>query len=344
MRSVFPGLVVSLALVGGCTAPSTASLPLISRGPGYAPVEGLETPAIGARAQGAVLSASGEGPIGITFLPRGDRLDHAIRGTIVALAGPAPDGRFVYAVHDDRAGLAVRRAEVRGDDLPVGRFPRRIAALAISADGEQAAILAPFADDDPRSRGGVLRELVVMSLATAEVRATGFACWNSTPAWIDAQRVACVVAREDGARSIALVDLRDPGPARDLGPGEFVLAETAPGDAPGDAPASVLVSVLVFRRVDDVLTAVRVALADGAATPLALRGSLQPMACVGDGLLVSFSAPTLGQEAQWEFDLFGPQFALATIKLHDLATGSFHTVEKRASPRRIWSAGRLRTP
>jgi hypothetical protein len=305
----------------------------VSRGPGYAPVEGLETPAIAARAQGAVLSASGEGPIGITFLPRGDRLDHPIRGTIVALAGPASDGRFVYAVRDERAGLAVRRAHVRGGELPVGRFERPIAALSIAPDCEQAAILAPFADDDPRSRGGVLRELVVLDLSSGEVQATGFACWNAAPAWVERSKVACVVAREDGTRSIALVDLQDPGPARDLGPGEFVLADPAPVDPAG--------SVLVFRRVDDLLTAVRVSLADGAASPLTLRGSLQPLACVADGLLVSFSAPTLGTEAQFEFDLFGPQFALATIKLHELATGSFHTLEARASSRRLWSAGRL---
>lgn len=326
-------LLLFLLALASCSVPSGGSLPLVSRDRALVPVEGLETPELAARARGALLSASGEKPIAIAFLGTKTVRDHPIRGVVVALAGPAPDGRFVYAVRDDRAGIALRRGYVRGGDVPIVRFHRPIAALAIAPDGQRAAILAPFEDDDPRSRGGVLRELVVLSLDTGEVRDTGFACWNATPAWIGHDEVACVVAAEDGARSIALVDLRNPGPARNLGAGDCVLA-----DLPRDGGVS---SVLIFRREDERSEATRVPLAKGEAVALSLRGSLQPLACVADDLLVSFSAPTLGTDPQWEFDLFGPQIALGTIKLHDLATGAFHTLDPRASPRRLWSAGRL---
>jgi len=322
-----------LGVTASCSVPSGGSLPLVSRGTAFAPVEGLETPELAARARGALLSASGEKPIAITFLGTDTRRDHPIRGVVVALAGPAPDGRFVYAVRDDRAGVAVRRGHVRGGDMPVARFHRPIAALAIAPDGERAAILASFADDDPRSRGGVLRELVVVALASGEFQATGFACWSATPSWIDGDRIACVVAADDGARSVAVLDSRDPGSVRHLRAGDGVLADFPRPDGE--------LSLIVFHREDGRSEATRVPLAKGEAVALELRGSLQPLACVADGLIVSFSAPTLGAEPQWEFDLLGPQIALASIKLHDLATGSFHTLDTRASPRRSWSAGRL---
>ncbi|MCY2960599.1 MAG: hypothetical protein NTY35_10580 [Planctomycetota bacterium] len=329
MRIAPSCLALAALLASGCTAPSTASLPLISRMRPYPPVEGLEKPELAARARGAVLSASGEKPIAITFLATGSGRDHPIRGEVVALAGPTPDGRFVYAVRDERPGLALRRADVRGADMPVVRCARPIEALAVSPDAEWVALLAPFEAGDARSRGGVLRELVLVSLNSGDVRACGVACWKATPAWIDRTFLACVVAREDGARSIAIVDRADPASVRVLGPGDLVLAD--PG---GQA-------VIAFRRGEDRLDAVRLPLDGGAEQPLAFRGGIQPLACLGDGLVVSFSAPTLGIEPQFEFDLFGPQIALATIKLHDLGTGGFHTLDARASPRRLWSAGRM---
>lgn len=326
------GAIVVLASLAACSAPS-GSLPLISRAPPYAPIEGLETPEILARARGAILSASAEKPIVVTFLPSLERRDHAIRGRVVALAGPTPDGRFAYAVRDERAGLAVHRAHVRGGQQHVARFPRAIAALAIAPDGGHVAILAEYEADDPRSRGGVLRELVTLSLATGETRASGYACWNATPAWIDAERVACVVAAEDGARSIAVVDPRDPSSARVVCAGDAVLRDDA---APDGAPG-----LLVLRREDDRARFFRVPITGGEPVEVALRGSLQPLGCVGDGLVASFSSPTLGTEPQYEVELLGPWVALATIKLHDIATGAFRTIEPRASPRRSWSAGRL---
>jgi len=321
-------LAILLVLVAGCSAPSGVSLPILSKDRAYAPVEGLESPELAARARCAVLSASREKPIAVLRLPSGSRRDHPVRGEVVALAGPARDGRFVYAVRDERAGAAIRRAHVDGADLFVARFARPIHAISLSADGEMAAILAPFPEGDARSRGGVLRELVAVDLSAGDVRETGFAVWNAAPAWMNRASIACVVAAPDGARSIALVDARDPASGRTLGPGDAVLA---------DPP----LHVLAFRRDEDGLGATRVLVADGGAQDLVLRGGLQPLGLAGDGLLVAYSAPTLGAEPQWELDLFGPQIALATIKLHDLATGSFHTLEPRASPRRLWSAGRL---
>lgn len=321
-------LALLLALPVGCSAPSGVSLPILSKDRAYAPVEGLESPELAAHARCAVLSASREKPIAVLRLPSGARRDHPVRGEVVGLAGPARDGRFVYVVRDERAGAAIRRAHVDGADLFVARFARPIHALSVSADGERAAILAPFPEGDARSRGGVLRELVTVDLSAGDVRETGFAVWNAAPAWTSRASIACVVAAPDGSRSIALLDADDPASARVLAAGDAVLA---------DPP----LHVIAFRRDEDGLRAARVAVADAGAQDLVLRGGLQPLGLAGDGLLVAFSAPTLGAEPQWELDLFGPQVALATIKLHDLATGSFHTLEPRASPRRLWSAGRL---
>jgi hypothetical protein len=334
------------ALVAACSSTGDVALPLVSREGAFAPVEGLESTALSSRAHAAILSGSGDKPIEVTIFPANSQRQHALRGELVALAGPAPDGRFVYMVRDDRFGLALHRADLCGADRHVLRFPRSVSALALAPDAEHAAILAEFEESDPRSRGGVLRELVLLELSTGDARRTGLACWDSTPAWLDATRVACVIAEARStpaendaagakpatggvARSIVLVDLFHPAEPRRIGAGDGVLAERSPA------------SLLAFRRTERGLSAVRLGLDGGAETPLELRGALQPLAVAGDDLIASFSAPTLGTEPQWQVDLFGPQIALATIKLHDLATGDFQTIDPRASPRRLWSAGRL---
>ncbi len=353
MRPSF--LISCVTLLAGCSAPAHIDLPLVSRESAFAPVEGLESTDLQRRTQGAYLSARGDASIEVTSLPSGVRRDHAIRGQIVALAGPAQGGRFVYAVRDDRAGLSIHRADLGGSDRPVLRYARAISAMSLAPDGERVAILSPFDEGDARSRGGVLRRLEIVTLATGAVCESEFACRNSTPAWIDAVRVACIAPRErpmpggasidvpgsdddassateprvDGlAWSVEVVDAISPAGATPLTWGESALADPAHE------------SLLVTRRDERGDIALwRVPLGGGEGRLLKLRGALQPLALVGSDILVAFSLPTLGSEPQWELDLFGPQIALATIKLHDLATGEFQTIEPRASPRRIWSAG-----
>ncbi|MBL8862838.1 MAG: hypothetical protein JNK02_12635 [Planctomycetes bacterium] len=317
------------AALAACSAPSLAGLPLVSRGPELLPVEGLEAPGLRARARGAVLSGRGEGPIEILLLPSGARREHAFRGELAALAGPAPDGTFVYAVRDERLGLALRRAHLDGSDAFVARLRRPVGALALAPDARTAAVLAPFDADDPAGRGGTLAELVLVDLVSGEAHPSGLACWKSTPAWIDAVRVAVAVVDDTGARWIAVHARGSAGPPTALLAGERAVA----------APDGTW--LVAFERRDGALDARRSALDGGVPEPLVVRGALEPLALLADGLLLAYAAPTLGAEPQWEFDLLGPQVALATIKLHDLAQGSFQTVIARASPRRLWSAGSL---
>lgn len=316
-----------------CAACSSLSgLTLVGRERPYAPVEGLEKPELVARARGAVLSGRGEKPIQIRVLPGTERREHAIRGDLAALAGPALDGTFVYAVRDDRRGVALRRATLAGRDEFVLRFEREIHALAISPDGTKVAILAPFADaDDARSRGGVLRELVVVDVRAAKSDASGFAASAATPAWIDANRIACVTRPAEGPNEIVLYDVNAKSKTT-IGPGDRVVV-----DGGGSA-------LTTFARIDGGRTAARVEIDTLARADRKPRGVLEPLAMLDDDLLISFSSPTLGAESQWEFELLGPQVALATIKLHDLVSGDFHTLDARASPRRMWSAGRLAQP
>ncbi len=331
MRACFALPIFFAFLIASCSS-TGVDLPIVTRENPFPPVEGLETTNLAGRAHGVILCGSGERPIEITHLPSRKRRDHAIRGSVVALAGPTPAGRFVYAVRDERDALSIRRADLDGGDRPALRFPRAISALAIAPDAQHAAVLSPFDDEDARSRGGILRELVIVDLERGEYAATGLALRNATPAWVDSDSIACVAADADGAWFIQMVDRRAPNTPRELAVGEGVLADPAHA------------AVLIVRRDEKGMHAVRAPLAGGAETELVLRGALQPLALVGDGLIVSFSSPTLGAEPQWEFDLFGPQIALATIKLHELAEGGFQTIEPRASPRRLWSAGALADP
>lgn len=322
---------VAATLVGACaSAPDLGGgLPLVSRGMPYEPVEGLENIELRQSATGAILSARGEKPIEVRRLPSGATRDHGIRGEVVALAGPAPDGRFVYAVRDDR-GLWLRRAHVDGRDLPVARFPRAIHALALSPDAGHAAVLAPYDEDDARSRGGALRELVLVDLETGAADATGVACWPSTPAWVDGTQLAIVVAHEDGSRWIRAFDVPSRTQVRELAAGEAVVV---------DPHGPTL--IVTWRDDEGQNRMARVALDGAAREDLPVRGVIVPLCVLSDGVLVAFSAPTLGTTPEWELDLFGPQIALATIKLHRLGDGAFATVEPRASPRRLWSAGNL---
>lgn len=325
-----PSIVAAVLLCACASVPDVAgSLPLISRGKAYEPVEGLENLELRQRATGAILTARGEKPIEVRSLPSGATRDHGIRGDVVALAGPAPDGRFVYAVRDDR-GLSLRRAHVDGHDLPVARFRRAIHALALAPHAERAAVLAPFDEDDPRSRGAVLRELVLVDLENGAADATGVACWPSAPAWVDGTRLAFVAAHDDGSRWIRVFDTAARAAGADLAAGDAVVVDP-------EGPA-----LIVMRRDDEGQHRLARVGLDGAAlgeTPV--RGVILPLGVLPGGLLVAFSAPTLGTTPEWELDLFGPQVALATIKLHRLADGAFATVENRASPRRLWSAGSL---
>jgi len=321
----------AFALFAACSSTSGLQLPLVGRGRPYAPVEGLEKPELGARARGAVLSGRGEKPIDIRLLPGTERREHPIRGELTALAGPAPDGAFVYAVRDDRPGVALRRANIAGRDDFMARFERGIHALALSPDGTTAAILAPFPDDDERSRGGSLRELVLVDVVHATFEAQGFAALAVTPAWIDASRVACAIPTADGPNEIVIFDARTHS-ASSVGPGDRVVMDPV-------GPA-----LLVFARIDGDWAASMVELETTSRSERKVRGLVEPLALLDDGVLLAFSLPTLGAEPQWEFELLGPRVALATIKLHDLATGEFHTVERRASPNRLWSAGRLAQP
>jgi hypothetical protein len=326
MRLLAP---VALGLVGACSsAPDLGGgLPLVSRGTPYEPVEGLENAELRQHATGALLSARGEKPIEVARLPSGTTRDHGIRGQILALAGPAPDGRFVYAVRDDR-GTFLRRAHVDGRDLPVTRFARAIHALSLSPDAELAAVLAPFDEDDARSRGGALRELLLVDLETGAVDATGVSCWPSTPAWVDRSQLVFVAAHEDGTRWIRVLSVPARSVVRELAAGEAVVVDP-------EGPA-----LLVMRRDDEGQNRIaRVALDGATSVDVPVRGVIVPLAVLPGGLLVAFSAPTLGTPSEWELDLFGPQIALATIKLHRLRDGAFATIEPRASPRRLWSAG-----
>lgn len=331
MRECLALSILVVSLIASCSS-SGVDLPIVTREDQFPSVEGVEATNLAERANGAILCGNGEKPIEITLLPSRKQRDHAIRGVVVALAGPTPDGRFVYAVRDERNALSIRRADLDGGDRPALRFPRAISALAIAPDAQHAAVLSPFDDEDARSRGGVLRELVIVDLERGEYAATGLALRNVTPAWIDSESIACVTADAEGTWLVQIVDRRAPSSPRDFVAGEVVTADLAHA------------ALLVLRRDEKGLRAVRVALTDGVETELVLRGALQPLAFVGDGLIVSFSSPTLGAEPQWELDLFGPQIALATIKLHDLANGGFQTIEPRASPRRRWSAGALVHP
>jgi len=310
---------------------STSGLPIVGRGRPYAPVEGLEKPELAARARGAYLSGRGEKPIQIRMLPGTERREHPIRGDLTALAGPALDGAFVYAVRDDRHGLALHRATLDGRGEFVLRFEREIHALALSPDGAQAAILAPFAEEDARSRGGVLRELVLVDLRAAKLVVAGFAASAATPAWIDASRIACAAPTAEGTSEIVVFDTRT-RTATSIGPGDRVVLDPV-------GPA-----LVTFARIDGGRTASRVELAASSRADRRARGVLEPLALLDDELLIAFSSPTLGAEPQWEFELFGPQVALATIKLHDLVSGDFHTLDMRASAQRLWSAGRLARP
>jgi len=302
-------------------------LPLVSRGAAYEPVEGLENLELRQLATGSVLSARGEKPIEVRRLPSGATRDHGIRGQIVALAGPAADGRFVYAVRDDR-GVLLRRAHVDGRDLPVGRFPRAIHALSLSPDAQLAAVLAPFDEEDARSRGGALRELVLIDLETGAADSTGVACWPSTPAWVDRSQLAIVVAHEDGSRWVRAFGVPSRTVVRELAAGEAVVVDP-------EGPA-----LIVMRRDDEGLHRLaRVALDGAPPVEVPVRGVIVPLSVLPGGLLLAFSAPTLGTTPEWELDLLGPQIALATIKLYRLSDGTFATVEPRASPRRLWSAG-----
>ncbi len=317
------------ALLCACnSAPDLGGgLPLVSRGSPYEPVEGLENSELRQIATGSILSARGEKPIEVRRLPTGATRDHGIRGQIVALAGPAPDGRFVYAVRDDR-GLFLRRAHVDGRDLPVARFPRAIHALSLSPDAELAAVLAPYDEDDARSHGGALRELVLIDLETGATDATGVACWPSTPAWVDRSQLAIVVAHDDGSRWIRAFGVPARTVVRELAAGEAVVVDP-------EGPAL----VVMWRDDEGQNRLARVSLDGATRTDVPVRGVIVPLCVQPGGLLVAFAAPTLGAPPEWELDLFGPQIALATIKLYRLSDGAFATLEPRASPRRMWSAG-----
>ncbi len=330
MRGSWIFALAACAVCAAC-ASTGLQLPLVGRGRPYAPVEGLEQTGLGARACGALLSGRGEKPIQIRLLPGTDLREHPIRGELAALAGPTPDGVFVYAVRDDRPGVALRRANIDGSDDFLARFERELHALALAPDGTSAAMLAPFPDGDERSRGGVLRELVLVDVSRATLDSPGFAVLAVTPAWIDASRIACAIPTADGPSEIVLFDARTRS-VSSIGPGDRVVMDPV-------GPA-----FLTFTRIDGGRTAARVELDLSSRADRTVRGVLEPLAMLDDGLLIAFSSPTLGAEPQFEFELFGPQVALATIKLHDLRNGEFRTLDPRASPTRLWSAGRLAQP
>ncbi len=318
-----------LALLAGCASElGSASLPILSQRAPFVPVEGLEHVDIADRARGAILSADGERPIAARPLPPGESRKHAVRGEVVALAGPAGDGRFVYAVEEEGRGLRLRRAALGGRDLPVARLLRPVHALSISADASHATVLAPFADRDPRSRGGVLRELLLVDLETGVVDETAIALWPWPPAWLDARRIAVVTAADAGVREVRVLDLG----TRALGPvlagGEAVLVDPESGE-------------LIVAARDDrgEVRLARVPPAGGPPTDLLLRGVLAPLGVLPGGILAAFAAPTLGTEQRYELSLLAPARPLGTIKLYELATGRFTTIERAASSGRLWSAG-----
>jgi hypothetical protein len=325
MRAVLPAL---LALTA-CQAGSDGfELPLFAEPASIAPVEGLEHVELVGAARGALLIGKQEWPIEIVHLPSLQRSQHAVRGTVVALAGPARDGRFAYVTVDEERVLRLRHAALDGADQMVLRLSRPVHALSISGDGARAALLLPFPERDLRARGGALRELAWVDLASGELVETGVPCWNAAPAWAGPGQIALVVADEQGEREARVYDLA----ARALG------AALAPADslvclAEGEA-------LLAAARDDAGRVQVRrVPLDGGEPELLALRGVIVPLAVLPGGLLVSYAAPTLGVDAGLDWHLLEGSVACGTIKVHRLADGAFATIEARASPRRLWSAG-----